>query len=203
MDPSSNRASGALAPPSQQDSQPTVRVMRLYKPSLPLIQTIPPLGTPTDGVKFSINPSFLLPDSFGEIFVGEVFSAYISIVGTETPFHDVSISVKLQTFTETIDLIDKSLYNSSISILKLNEFLDIVVQHKLLENGSHTLRVVVNYAIIKNENKILKKFYRFNVVEPLSLTNRTALIKDKVVLQCEVTNRSNHTIVLENVRLLC
>lgn len=186
--------------------QPTVRVMRLYKPSMPLVPTIPPLAQSTDCVNFAISPNFFLPDNFGEIFVGEIFSAYVSIVGTDSPVNSVSISVKLQTTNEAIDLSDKyqstNLPSGFISVLNPNQFLDMVVQHRLSESGSHTLRVIVSYYTQKNEAKTLKKFYRFNVVEPATISCTSVDLPDRYMIQCQVTNQTKQLMSLEKVEFI-
>lgn len=186
--------------------QPTVRVMRLYKPNMPLVPTIPPLAKPTDCVNFAISPNFLLPDNFGEIFVGENFSAYVSIVGTDSAVNSVTVSVKLQTANETIDLVDKyqsaDLPSGFVSVLNPNQYLDMVVQHRLGESGSHTLRVIVNYYTQRNEAKILKKFYRFNVVEPASVSSTAVDLPDRYMIQCQVTNLTKQLMSLEKTEFL-
>lgn len=91
-------------------AQPTVRVMRLYKPCMHIIPTIPP--TISSGISknacFSIEPFLLLPDSFGDIYTGELFSAYIAVVNgnQDFPFHQATLSVRLQTTNATHDLAD-------------------------------------------------------------------------------------------------
>ena len=192
------------ATPLSGESQPTVRVMRLYKPNMPLTNsTLPPLVKSIDGVPFIINPNFLLPDSFGEIFVGETFSAFIAVVGNESIYYKVNISVKLQTLNDTIDLTNISQQANSINVLNINNFLDIVVHHRLTESTSHTLRVIVDYINNKNENKVLKKFYRFNVIEPLSIicTN----IKEyryQYCIQFKIVNLTKLPLSIEKVRLI-
>ena len=236
MDSQNRQAVGALsqqtAPPQPVEIQPTVRVMRLGKPPMPTIPTTPPLSKPADGLQFVLNNNLIFPDNFGEIFVGEVFSAYIGIVGTDTPIYDATLSVKLQTANATFDVIDQALSStcpvstSSLGnyadmanfhvtpvlspavtpgyakILSMNQYLDVIVKYRLTELGSHTLRVIVNYAVDKNKNemKILKKFYRFNVVEPLSISTTVTELANQYLVQYQVANRTKHLISLEKVR---
>ena len=182
-------------------TQPVVRVMRLYKPEMPLLKSvIPPLNDVNDGIQFAINPSLVLPDSFGDIFVGEGFSAYVSIVGTENTLYDVRLSVKLQTTSETIDLVDSQTIGSFASSLSLNEYLDLIVRHTLNESGWHTMKVYVHYTLSRqSEQKMIKKFYRFNVIEPLNITSVVRCVKDKVFIQFDLVNKCKHILVLENV----
>ena len=103
------------------DVQPTLRVMRLYKPSLHATQPLPycahadalarggtrgclldaasAAGGGAAGVndEFSLSSCLRLPDSFGSIYRGEAFCAYISVLNHhETrPLLRVAISAKL------------------------------------------------------------------------------------------------------------
>lgn len=61
------------------------------------------------------------------------------------------------------------------------------------------MKVFVNYSINRGESKLIKKFYRFNVVEPLNITSAVRFVKDKIVVQLELINKCKHCIVLENV----
>eukprot|EP01041_Mallomonas_annulata_P009827 gene9827-20439_t len=129
------------------------------------------------GPDFAISQFLLLPDSFGDIYLGELFSAYISVVNgiQEMSFHQVSLAVRLQTTNATHDLYDSRAVKGEPAIgqartLISNESVDMVVQHTLSDLGTHTLRVTVQYLDNKsNELKPLRKFYRFNVLNPLQI----------------------------------
>lgn len=64
--------------------QPTLRVMRLYKPRLDARRVVPscsfnkiaPMTSRGEG-DFALSSSLKLPDSFGNIYLGETFTAYI------------------------------------------------------------------------------------------------------------------------------
>ena len=64
------------------------------------------------------------------------------------------------------------------------------------------MKVFVNYAINRGESKLIKKFYRFNVVEPLVISSAVRFVKDKIVAQFEIINKCKHSLVLENVSML-
>ncbi len=222
MDPNRSHGLGSTSgqsPLIQQETQPTVRVMRLYKPNLPSIQTMPPLINSNEGVPFVLSPQYLLPDSFGDLYVGETFSAYVAAAGNElSPFYQVTISVKLQTASnETIDLFDRVPglnpgpkgpagmpplpgMAGYMDVLGVSPSLDVVVQHPLAESGSYILRVVVNYLTQRMESKVFKKLYRFSVLEPLSLVATAMPSWDRYFIQCTVTNLTKQFIALEEVR---
>lgn len=80
-----------MAPaPADTSQQPTLRVMRLYKPRLDGRRVLPSCpaaaGTAAAGATvpagrgegdFALSSSLKLPDSFGNIYLGETFTAYI------------------------------------------------------------------------------------------------------------------------------
>jgi hypothetical protein len=156
-----------------------------------------------------MSPYLLLPDSFGEIYLGEKFSAYIAVVNGSSfdNFHQVSLSVQLQTANVKHDLLD---YRSKpgelpgpTKVLAPGEMVDMVVQHKLNELGFHTLRVSVQYLNSRsNEPKTLRKFYRFPVYQPLSIESTCTELKDKIVVQSVATNATTHVMYIEKVHFL-
>lgn len=195
---------------------PTVRVMRLYKPSLNTIPCLQPMSSEellaenrrklNSSTDFTISPFLMLPDSFGDIYLGEFFSAYISVINgvPALPYHNVTLSARLQTLNATHDLFDSRAIQGKDSghadILNTNECLDMVVQHTLSELGTHTLRVTVYYTDSKtNEPKTLRKFYRFNVLNPLTILVASYDLNDRFMIQCQVTNITKVLIHIQDV----
>lgn len=195
---------------------PTVRVMRLYKPSLHTTPSLQQLSSdellsnnkrkPTRSIDFTITSFLMLPDSFGDIYLGEFFSAYISVINgiQDIPCLNVTLSARLQTVNATHDLFDSRAIDGQESgranILNTGESTDMVVQHTLSELGTHTLRVVVNYIESKtNEPKTIRKFYRFNVLNPLSISIASYDLSDRYMLQCYVKNNTKVLIHLQKV----
>ena len=159
----------------------------------------------------SLSPFLLLPDSFGDIYSGEKFSAYIAVVNghQNTSFFNVSLAVRLQTASSVVDLIDTrdACYPSGVNkpssnprTLNFNESSDVIVQHVLNELGTHTLRVSVQYlASTSGEQKTLRKFYRFNVLQPMQVSSTMIEIKNMSMVQCHVTNATKTPLYIENV----
>ncbi len=198
--------------------QPTVRVMRLYKPCMHLLSTtplIPPtLDTDNKGAGIAISSYLLLPDSFGEIFMGETFSAYIAVVnGSDiTSFNEVYLSVRLQTSNASYDLMDFRASDGQGSgytkVLNPNGSLDLVVRHTLTELGTHTLRVSVQYLNSPlgglNQSgaadpKTLRKFYRFSALQPLHIASSCSELQDQVMIQFQITNGIKTPLYIEKV----
>ena len=200
-------------PPAPIDNtQPTVRVMRLYKPCMHVIPTVPVLPN-SENNNFSRTPDFavsqflLLPDSFGDIYLGELFTAYISVVNgsPDQSFFQISLAVRLQTANATHDLYDSRAVTGDLAVgqartLPPNNSVDMVVQHTLSELGTHTLRVTVQYLDNKtNELKPLRKFYRFNVLNPLQIRSICTDLGDSYFIQCHVVNVTKSMLYIEDV----
>ena len=87
--------------------------------------------------------------------------------------------------------------------MNTNDKLDMIVQHALNELGTHTLRVSVNYYLINNyEPKTLRKFYRFNVLQPLMVESHFIDVNGRFMVQCKVTNITKSPIFIEEVVIL-
>ena len=184
-----------------------------YKPQLYPNSTIPNTSAGFNrsslmSSDFNISPYVMLPDSFGDIYVGELFSAYIAVLNgmQDRQFEEVSLAIRLQTANLTHDFADvrpsegiTSGYSKSLSP---NASMDMVVQHYISEPGVHTLRVSVQYAdYITNEPKTIRKFYRFNVTSPMEIKASVHEINDNYYVQCQVTNTMKLPIYIEKVCL--
>ena len=152
---------------------PTLKVMRLQAGTL---------GSPTAGALLSSNQllssNLLLPDSFGVIHVGETFSAYLGVLNAsnDLPVRGLSMVAQLQTPSRRILLptaLDArdSTNNLSRREVAPGEGVDALISRRLEEVGQHILRVEVSYN--SNGAKTLRKFYRFNVTDPLQITTES------------------------------
>lgn len=160
---------------------PTLKVMRLQAPQL---------GSPAAGALLSPNQilssNLLLPDSFGVIHVGETFSAYLGVLNSsfEMPVRDLSMVAQLQTPSRRIQLptaLDKNARkNNSPLEIAPGEGVDAIISRRLEEPGQHILRVEVSYS--SNGDKTLRKFYRFNVTNPLQITESVTRSGDATCL---------------------
>lgn len=171
----------------------------------------PPTETETFGSDFTLSSHMLLPDSFGDIYLGEKFTAYVAIVNgfPQVPFHNVSLSVRLQTETTVVELQDTRPTNQILNqqhktsvfpILNHNDSCDVLIQHVLNELGTHTLRVSVQYSLFPGgEIKSMRKFYRFNVLLPLVLLSSFREIDHKPMVQCQITNSTKSPVFIEEV----
>jgi trafficking protein particle complex subunit 13 len=208
--------SQSQAKPPADGPSPTVRVMRLYKPSLQATPCMPHLST-DQIVTSKLSPQYyrecsndytlsqyiLLPDSFGDIYLGEVFAAYISVVNGIDTSYSVTLSARLQTLNATHDLYDsKAVAGDTVGakVLNTHDSVDMVVQHPLSELGTHTLRVLVSYIDCNtNESKTLRKFYRFNVLNPLKILGTCYDLGDRFMVQSQIVNMTKNHVYIEQV----
>lgn len=174
-----------------------------------------PVFPPTEGElygsEFILSSHLLLPDSFGDIYLGEKFSAYVAIVNgfPQVPFYNVVLSVRLQTETSVVELQDTRPTNQIINAqqktstfpqLNCNESADVLIQHTLSELGTHTLRVSVQYCLYPGgEVKSMRKFYRFNVLMPLIVLSSFREVHNKPMVQCQITNATKSPICIDQV----
>ena len=90
--------------------------------------------------------------------------------------------------------------NPQIKILDSTDTLDMIVSQVLNELGTHTLRVSVSYQVLSGtEPKTLRKFYRFNVLQPLNISSYFIMVNNKPFIQCQVTNITKSPVFLEEV----
>jgi trafficking protein particle complex subunit 13 len=163
---SSPGAIGGGPPPSLESlAVPKLKVMRLQKPDL---------DTPTAGTldisKFMLGTALCLPNSFGVIHVGETFTAYLGAINTSKTVAKITVTAQLQTPSQRWQLasrLDEGNAAGGVEVLP-DEALDAIVSHLLEEVGQHILRVEVEYG----GNQPLRKFFRFQVSNPLFLSEQ-------------------------------
>jgi len=152
---------------------PTLKVMRLQKPELDMAKA----GIlKSSGVL--LGSSLCLPDSFGIIHVGETFTAYLGAlnVSKRLPVTNLTVTAQLQTPSQRWHLASKTLDEVNAAggcELQPEKGIDSIVSHALEEAGQHILRVEVGYGGIGGTMKSLRKFYRFQVSNPLVISETT------------------------------
>jgi len=163
---------------------PTLKVMRLQAPKLLVAGGLTKHS--------SLSSNLMLPDSFGVISIGETFSAYLGVLNSslDMPVRGLTVSAQLQTPSRRI-VLPSHLDNTPTIQLQGSGGVDAIVSRRLEEAGPHILRVEVGY--ISNGAKSLRKFYRFNVTEPLVITESVTRSGDA---NCLVSVRVQN--ILEN-----
>jgi len=166
MSRSPARPSPSTADTQQESVVPTLRVMRLQSPELHK-----PSAGCLDGSPLLHN-ALCLPDSL-EVLVGETFTAYLGIlnVSRHHTIRRLSVSAHLQTPSQRWQL-PSPLEGSGVDIPE-GSAVDAIVSHAIEESGQHILRVEVSYASMEGGTKTFRKFYRFQVVPPLTISELT------------------------------
>jgi hypothetical protein len=159
---------------------PTLKVMRLQKPELDMMKA----GTLNNSRSCLLSSALCLPDSFGVIHVGETFTAYLGAlnVSKRLTVTKLTVTAQLQTPSQRWHLASKTLDDCNamggIDLLP-EDGIDAIVSHALEEAGQHILRVEVAYGGTGGSApKSLRKFYRFQVTNPLVISELTYRVGD-------------------------
>uniref|UniRef100_A0A2R5L579 Trafficking protein particle complex subunit 13 n=1 Tax=Ornithodoros turicata TaxID=34597 RepID=A0A2R5L579_9ACAR len=196
-----------------------LKVMRLTRPSLfstlPIVcdtRDIPgsmwlhdlkqDLGAPLGLELFSSGNFLMLPQSFGNIYLGETFSCYMSVHNdSKQPVNDVSVKAELQTGTQKVLLTGRG-DESTITELKQNDSVDEVIHHEVKEIGMHILVCTVSYVTQAGEKLYFRKFFKFQVFKPLDVKTKFYNAEsDEVYLEAQLQNITSFPITLEKVSL--
>ena len=208
--------------------------MRLYKPKLHVSLPVPcapsellggigslDLGGSDSGTgtampshfrdtPFALSNFFILPDNFGDIFLGETFCSYISVLNQHAHnLSNVGLTAQLQTPNGRADLRDvreqrgEAVPQNPAVVFAPAASLDMVVEHALRDLGVHTLRVGVTYTSrATGEQKSLRKLYRFNVTSPLSMTFRHMTVQGISCVEAQLRNTTRAQMMLDAVTFL-
>ncbi|TDH68959.1 hypothetical protein CCR75_000286 [Bremia lactucae] len=215
--PSSSTGSASPVPPAS-PVQPTLKVMRLYKPALyvqgvsggSLLPTSLTESTATQH-EFALSSMLILPDSFGEIFLGNTFSSYISVINPYScALRDVGLSANIQCANDRVELRDNRYARTGkfpppnpVAILPAGSSLDMVVDYPLNQVGNHVLRVGVAYVDpVTGENKSLRKFYRFGVQNPLVISfkqSSSPQYEGETIIEAHIRNVSKLPLFLDSI----
>jgi len=152
----------------EETAVPTLKVMRLQSPDLDI-----PTSRSLES-RALLGSSMSLPDSFGVIHVGETFTAYLGAVNvSNTHFvRRLTVTAQLQTPSHRWPL-PSNLDAALGADVAPADGVDAIVSRALEESGQHILRVEVGYLSSEGTNKTLRKFYRFNVANPLNIRELT------------------------------
>jgi len=210
---------------SVEEQSLALKVMRLYKPK-----------AKEPGIHLGLHAldmrnwthgeagQLLLPGSFGNIYIGQVFSCYISVCnnGKCDEIHNVAIHVELETTSNKTALFDKreqakdlagSTYGKT-AVARPGDMVELNIEHELSSIGLHTLRVTVHFdTAVAHGRRSIRKHYKFEVAKPLSfaatfepLGNATGPISSagtqSLLAQVAVTNQTDSGMLLAQVDML-
>ena len=154
------------------------------------------------GISSPINlgQALILPQSFGNIYLGETFMSYVSLHNDSTDNCDnVILKCDLQTATQRLPL----LQTQEGSIVQSGNSIDQVLSHEVKELGTHILVCEVSYsAPNKSPRMNFRKFFKFNVMKPLDVKTKFYNAESEdVFLEAQVQNVTLGPLCLEKVGL--
>lgn len=143
----------------------------------------------------------LLPQSFGNIYLGETFSCFVCVHNeTKQTVANVSIKADLQTSSQRIPLTTHQ--TEPTKQLGVDETLNDVIHHEVKELGTHILVCEVSYLSTFNTLASFRKFFKFEVLKPLDVKTKFYNAEsDDVYLEAQVQNITSGPICLEKVSL--
>ncbi|KAI8877684.1 DUF974-domain-containing protein [Backusella circina FSU 941] len=148
---------------------------------------------------FGLSEMLKLPSAFGNIYLGENFSTFISI-NNESPSQvlQVGVKIELQTSSQRFGLADTTQH--PLKTLDSNQTWDVTIAHEIKELGVHILVCSVHY-IIDNRKRHFRKFYKFQVSNPLAVkTKLNNMLDGRVFLEAQLQNVSAGPMFLERMR---
>ncbi len=97
-------------------------------------------------------------------------------------------------------------------VLAQGDKIDMIIEHCLREVGSYTLRISVSYreagSMASMESKVLPKFYRFTVLDPLHVTLNSYSVKrsgwgeDYALVRAFVRNSTYTSLLLDSFEFI-
>jgi hypothetical protein len=165
-----------------EESLVSLKVMRLCRPSLLQQQPVPlpieAVGMQSPGVAPSVGLTgwLTLPQSFGDIFLGETFSCFISLAnisGLELTQIALKVEVQTQVQRETLSAPVAPPSGGStpeLDTLQPGQTLDRIIKYELKDVGVHILICSASFCD-KDGDRRFRKFFKFQVpVKQFNLT---------------------------------
>jgi len=159
----------------------------------------------------TMSSSLVLPQSFGNIYLGESFVSYVSLHNDSTETCDsLSLSCHLQTGTQRLPLLQTPSIGQQASgtatdnsqNIEPGQSIDHVLNHEVKELGTHILVCEVNYVAPSSGKMNFRKFFKFSVLKPLDVKTKFYNAEnDDVFLEAQVQNVTNWPLCLEKVGL--
>uniref|UniRef100_A0A3B4BYC0 Trafficking protein particle complex subunit 13 n=1 Tax=Pygocentrus nattereri TaxID=42514 RepID=A0A3B4BYC0_PYGNA len=139
-----------------------------------------------------------LPQNFGNIFLGETFSSYISVHNDSNQVvKDILVKADLQTSSQRLNL---SASNSAVAELKPECCIDDVIHHEVKEIGTHILVCAVSYTTQSGDKLYFRKFFKFQVRAYLTLLYYFLFLYE-VFLEAQIQNITTSPMFMEKVSL--
>ncbi len=195
--------------------QLSLKVMRLAKPgfvaALPLFEREDELP---------LEPSLKLAAAFGEIYLGETFSCYLTVQnGSTETVTSVVVKAELQTTSKRYML--HNLEPAPLASLLPEQSEDSVLHRVICDEGVHILVCTASYLTATMGRRSFRKFFKFNVTQPFSLLHRQLQCPPHapsrneqeteessggpgdVAIETELENNTPSVLCVTSVRMVC
>jgi len=176
--------------------------MRLCKPSFHFALPVPfpPAAPDNADPGVALSPMLALPQSFGDIYLGETFSCYISLCNVSpVELAQVGLKVEVQTQLQRETLADAT--GESIGRFASQQTLDKIIEYDLKDVGIHILICSALYTDAAGERKYFRKFFKFQVNNPLSMKSKTHALSphNEVLIETQLQNAMPRQLFLQSV----
>jgi len=145
----------------------------------------------------------VLPQSFGNIYLGETFSSYVCVHNDSTEVcGNVTVRADLQTASQRINLVPGA--NPDTSLHSRDQLPPGSTIDQVKELGTHILVCEVSYnsSNAVSDKLSFRKFFKFQVMKPLDVKTKFYNAEsDEVFLEAQVQNITQTTITLDRVTL--
>ena len=137
-----------------------------------------------------------LPPNFGMIYLGETFVTYICLNNeTNKTVRSVSVKIELQTSSQKLLLVE-----NQPTDLEVRKNLEYISQYEIKELGVHILICTVFYMNEANEQRTIKRFYKFQVHNPIAVKTKVNSLSDgRIFFEAQIQNTSQDRMFLERI----
>jgi hypothetical protein len=139
------------------------------------------------------------------IHVGETFTAYLGAINVSQNLmvRRLTVAAQLQTPSQRWPLPSALDGNLGVDV-RPGDGVDAIVSKALEEAGQHILRIEVGYQTNEGSQKTFRRFYRFQVSNPLALAVQTVRSGDNsCFVSIGIENTSQHAMVITAATIEC
>jgi len=140
-----------------------------------------------------------LPQTFGNIYLGEIFSSFVSVVNhSEEAVTSVTLKAEVQTERHKSILYDNT--SSPLPLLAPGTRHDFIASHDVKELSQHTLVCTATYTCSDGERKHFPQYFKFTPQNPLSVRTKVRAAGDDTLLETCVENRTKAPLLISLLR---
>uniref|UniRef100_A0A7S0I231 Trafficking protein particle complex subunit 13 n=1 Tax=Phaeocystis antarctica TaxID=33657 RepID=A0A7S0I231_9EUKA len=205
--PPTPTSAAATADQQRYENPINLKVMRLCKPGF-FFRLPVPFQPGEQGASslceedYGLSGTLTLPQSFGDIYLGETFSCYISLCNSAPiQLSSVGLKVEVQTQLTRETLSDSSTPEASIASFAPQQTLDRIIRYELKDVGIHILICSALYVDASGEKKYFRKFFKFQVQNPLSMKSKTHALAplNEILVETQIQNSTARVLFLQSV----